>query len=89
MGQDEPGLRPGGHRAGYGWGEKADNDEIAEALANDPGIKAAICVLSETSTGTVNDIEGFARAAQNVVTIVDAVSGLEPALCGPTSGEST
>ena len=31
----------------YGWGEKADNDEIAEALANDPGIKAAICVLGD------------------------------------------
>ena len=43
----------------YEWGEKADNDEVAEALANDPGIKAAICVLSETSTGTVNDIEGL------------------------------
>jgi aspartate aminotransferase-like enzyme len=60
----------------YDWGQKADNDEVAEALANDSGIKAAICVLSETSTGTVNDIEGFARATESVVTIVDAVSGL-------------
>jgi aspartate aminotransferase-like enzyme len=60
----------------YEWGEKADNDEVAAALAGDPEIKAAICVLSETSTGTVNDIEGFAGAAGNVVTIVDAVSGL-------------
>ena len=60
----------------YDWGRKADNEEVAEALANDPEIKAAICVLSETSTGTVNDIEGFARAAADVVTIVDAVSGL-------------
>jgi len=60
----------------YEWGQKADNDEVAGALANDPEIKAAVCVLSETSTGTVNDIEGFARAAQNVVSIVDAVSGL-------------
>ncbi len=51
----------------YDWGEKADNDEVAEALASDPEIKAAICVLSETSTGTVNDIEGFARAAENVI----------------------
>ena len=59
----------------YDWGQKADNDEVAEALANDPGIKGAICVLSETSTGTVNDIEGFAKAASDVVTIVDAVSG--------------
>ncbi|HEX2729232.1 MAG TPA: alanine--glyoxylate aminotransferase family protein, partial [Rubrobacteraceae bacterium] len=60
----------------YDWGQKADNEEVAEALAGDPEIKAAICVLSETSTGTVNDIEGFARVTQNVVSIVDAVSGL-------------
>ncbi len=60
----------------YDWGVKADNDEVADALANDPGIKAAMCVLSETSTGTVNDIEGFARATENVVSMVDAVSGL-------------
>jgi serine---pyruvate transaminase len=64
----------------YDWGVKANNADVAEALANEPGIKGAICVLSETSTGTVNDIEGFARAvlggAEDVVTIVDAVSGL-------------
>jgi serine---pyruvate transaminase len=60
----------------YGWGVKADNDEVAEALGKDPEIKAAICVLSETSTGTVNDVEGFARATGDVISIVDAVSGL-------------
>ena len=60
----------------YDWGQKADNDEVAEALAADPSIKAAMCVLSETSTGTVNDVEGFAKAAGDVVTVVDAVSGL-------------
>ena len=60
----------------YDWGRRADNDEVAEALATDGEIKAAVCVLSETSTGTVNDIEGFAKAAGDVVTIVDAVSGL-------------
>ena len=60
----------------YDWGVKADNDEVAEALADDPEIKAAMCVLSETSTGTVNDVEGFARAAGGVISIVDAVSGL-------------
>ena len=60
----------------YDWGMKADNDEVAETIAADPAIKAAICVFSETSTGTVNDIEGFARATENVVTVVDAVSGL-------------
>jgi aspartate aminotransferase-like enzyme len=60
----------------YEWGVKADNDEVSDALARDPQIKAAICVLSETSTGTVNDIEGFARATEGVITVVDAVSGL-------------
>jgi aspartate aminotransferase-like enzyme len=60
----------------YDWGVKADNDEVADALARNPGIKAAICVLSETSTGTVNDIEGFARATGSVISVVDAVSGL-------------
>ncbi len=60
----------------YDWGQKADNDEVAEAVAADLEIKAAMCTLSETSTGTVNDIEGFARATENVLTIVDAVSGL-------------
>src|SRR5918997_6603418 len=60
----------------YEWGAKADNEEVAGAIANDPEIKAAVCVLSETSTGTVNDIEGFARATGNAISIVDAVSGL-------------
>jgi aspartate aminotransferase-like enzyme len=60
----------------YDWGVKADNDEVAEALSRDPGIKAAMGVLSETSTGTVNDVEGFARATGDVISVVDAVSGL-------------
>ena len=60
----------------YEWGEKADNEDVRKALAEDSEIKAAMCVLSETSTGTVNDIEGFAKVAGDVLTIVDAVSGL-------------
>jgi serine---pyruvate transaminase len=60
----------------YEWGVKADNEEVSDALARDPQIKAAMCVLSETSTGTVNDIEGFARATEGIITVVDAVSGL-------------
>ncbi|HEX4993047.1 MAG TPA: alanine--glyoxylate aminotransferase family protein [Rubrobacteraceae bacterium] len=60
----------------YDWGGKADNAEVAATLASDPEIKAAICVLSETSTGTVNDVEGFARATEGVISIIDAVSGL-------------
>jgi aspartate aminotransferase-like enzyme len=58
------------------WGHKVDNDEVAEVISDNPDTKAAMCVLSETSSCTVNDIEGFAKAAENVVTIVDAVSGI-------------
>jgi aspartate aminotransferase-like enzyme len=61
---------------GYELGQKADNNDVAAALSDDPEIKAAVCVSSETSTGTVNDIEGFAGATGNVISIVDAVSGL-------------
>lgn len=60
----------------YEWGEKADNEDVRKALEADPEIKAAMCVLSETSTGTVNDIEGFSKVAGDVLTVVDAVSGL-------------
>jgi aspartate aminotransferase-like enzyme len=60
----------------YELGEKADNAEIEETVSADSEIKGAICVLSETSTGTVNGIEGFALATEDVVTVVDAVSGL-------------
>jgi aspartate aminotransferase-like enzyme len=66
----------------YDWGVKADNDEVAEALSNDPEIKAAMCVLSETSTGTVNDIEGFARATENV----DNDRGRRSRASGPAPG---
>jgi serine---pyruvate transaminase len=60
----------------YELGQKADNEDVAAALSDDPEIKVAVCVSSETSSGTVNDIEGFTKAAASVLTIVDAVSGL-------------
>ena len=58
---------------GYELGQKADNKDVAVALSDDPEIKAAVCVSSETSTGTVNDIEGFAQVTEDVIFIVDAV----------------
>jgi len=60
----------------FDWGQKVDNDEVAKSLATSTQIKAAICVHCETSTGTVNDVQGFAKAAHNVITVVDAVSSL-------------
>ncbi|BBH67858.1 class V aminotransferase [Actinoplanes sp. OR16] len=58
------------------WGEEIDPARVAAALAADPGITAAMCVHCETSTGVVNDIQGFGEAAAGVLTLVDSASGL-------------
>ena len=52
----------------YDWGVKADNDEIADTLAREPGIKAAVCVLSETSTGTVSASGSLALLRSSAMT---------------------
>jgi aspartate aminotransferase-like enzyme len=58
------------------WGSEIDPARVAALLAADPAISAAICVHCETSTGVVNDLSQFGRAAANVLTIVDSASGL-------------
>lgn len=60
----------------YDWGQPVDNNEVTNALASNPEIKGAICVHCETSTGIVNNVRGFAEAAKNVLSIVDAASSL-------------
>jgi aspartate aminotransferase-like enzyme len=57
------------------WGEPVDLARVAAATAPGRGVKAAICVHCETSTGTVNDVAGFAAAARDVVSVVDSASG--------------
>jgi len=62
----------------YEWGTKADPDDIEEALAADPAIKAVYVQFSETSTGVVNDIQaiGAIVAKTPAILVVDAISGL-------------
>lgn len=57
------------------WGEPLDADRIAAAVATG-GVAGAVCVHSETSTGVVNDVEAFAAAAGDAVSIVDAASSV-------------
>ncbi|MDG5803810.1 alanine--glyoxylate aminotransferase family protein [Streptomyces ossamyceticus] len=57
------------------WGSPLDLERIA-AAARTPGLIAAVAVHCETSTGMVNDIEGFAAAARPLVTVVDSASGV-------------
>ncbi|WP_400161941.1 pyridoxal-phosphate-dependent aminotransferase family protein [Brevibacillus sp. TJ4] len=60
----------------FGFAGEIDFAQVARVLEQDREIVAAICVLCETSTGMVNDIERFAKVAQNVISIVDAASGV-------------
>ncbi|MBI2158020.1 MAG: alanine--glyoxylate aminotransferase family protein, partial [Candidatus Rokubacteria bacterium] len=51
---------------------------VAETLRSTPGIKAVITQHSETSTGVLHDVRGYAAAtrASDAILIVDAVSSL-------------
>ncbi len=60
------------------WGTAPDPGEVAKLLADDPSIKAVYTELTETSTGTVYDIEAIGKvvAATDAILVVDAVSGM-------------
>ena len=60
------------------WGTAPNPDVIAKLLADDPSIKAVYTELTETSTGTVYDIEAIGKvvAATDAILVVDAVSGI-------------
>ncbi|MCL6642391.1 MAG: alanine--glyoxylate aminotransferase family protein, partial [Candidatus Bipolaricaulota bacterium] len=60
------------------WGRAVRPEQIAEALDAHPKANALFTQLSETSTGTVYDIEKIARITneRDVLLVVDAISGL-------------
>lgn len=60
------------------WGRAVHPQQIAEALDNHPKISAVFIQLSETSTGTVYDIEAIAKITnkRGILLVVDAISGL-------------
>jgi aspartate aminotransferase-like enzyme len=62
----------------YEWGEKANPQDIADALAKDQDIKGVLTTHSETSTGVTNDIKTIGKivAGYKAVLVVDAISGL-------------
>jgi aspartate aminotransferase-like enzyme len=65
------------------WGAEIPKERLAEQLAAHPDTRAVFCTLSETSSGTVYDIEGFARmtAATDALLVVDGISGLGAMPC--------
>jgi len=60
------------------WGADYAKEQLAAELQANPEIKAVFCQLSETSTGAVYDVKGFAEvvSATNAVLVVDGISGL-------------
>jgi len=60
------------------WGTAPNPAELEKILADDPSIKAVYTELTETSTGTVFDIETIGKivAKTNAILVVDAVSGI-------------
>jgi aspartate aminotransferase-like enzyme len=65
------------------WGQDFTREQLeAELLAN-PGIKAVFCSLSETSSGAIFDIKGYAEvvAQTPAILVVDGISGLGAMPC--------
>ena len=61
------------------WGEAVDPQVIAEALKQDPSIKAVYVQASETSTGVAHDTRAIAEIVRNreqTILVVDAITAL-------------
>ncbi|HEX2439954.1 MAG TPA: alanine--glyoxylate aminotransferase family protein [Methylomirabilota bacterium] len=60
------------------FGETVAPERVAEALRTTPAIKAVLVQHSETSTGVLHDVRGYAAVtrASNAILVVDAVSSL-------------
>jgi len=60
------------------WGADYAKEQLAAELQANPDIKAVFCQLSETSTGAVYDVKGFAEVVvpTNAILVVDGISGM-------------
>ena len=60
------------------WGHAVDPSEIERRLSKDSAIKAVFSTHSETSTGSIHDIEAIAKItrARDVRLVVDAITSL-------------
>ena len=82
------------------WGHAADPTEIERRLTRDPKIVAVFSTHSETSTGSLHDIQAIAKTtrARNVKLVVDAITsigvhplpqdewGVDAIVCGSQKG---
>lgn len=71
------------HEITLEWGNVCRPEDLSSRLAALPDVKAVFTSLSETSTGSVFDIEGFSRVTQEhgALLVVDGISGLGAMPC--------
>ena len=61
------------------WGHAVDPQQVADALKNDPSIKAVYVQASETSTGVSHDVKALGeivKGYENTILVVDAITAL-------------
>ena len=65
------------------WGDDLPKEKLAAELKANPGVKAVLATISETSTGAVYDIQGFGEvvAGTDAILIVDGISGVGATPC--------
>ena len=65
------------------WGKNYTKDQLEAELKANPGVKAVLCQLSETSTGAIFDIKGFGEvvAKTEAILVVDGISGTGATPC--------
>jgi len=65
------------------WGEPFTKEQLADELKANPETKAVFATLSETSSGTVYDIQGYGEVVNktDAILVVDGISGLGATPC--------
>lgn len=65
------------------WGRDFSKEQLASELKAEPGTKAVLCQLSETSTGAIFDIQGFGEVVSRTeaILVVDGISGTGATPC--------
>ncbi|MFQ6084352.1 MAG: pyridoxal-phosphate-dependent aminotransferase family protein [Candidatus Aminicenantia bacterium] len=65
------------------WGEPYTKEQLEKELKANPDTKAVFTTLSETSSGSVYDIQGYGEVVANTdaILIVDAISGIGAIPC--------
>ncbi|MHB9003090.1 MAG: pyridoxal-phosphate-dependent aminotransferase family protein, partial [Coriobacteriia bacterium] len=68
----------------YEWTQVVNPDDVAKALAENPGVRGVIVTQSETSSGVLNDVKRLGeivRGYDECILIVDSITGIGAVDC--------